>query len=87
MDSHYQDLILVDLLGMLHQHFLEDGWVWEPCFLSAAVTLKRALLITNHGHLEQRFIFNAMIVLASTHISLLKFPVSIELKFCPLFVV
>ncbi|KAJ6308370.1 hypothetical protein OIU76_018034 [Salix suchowensis] len=39
--SHSLDLILVDLLEMQHPNFLEGGWVWVLCFLSAVGILRK----------------------------------------------
>ena len=53
--SHFQDLILVDLLEMQHLDFLDGGWVYVPCFLFAAGTLKPTLLTMHLGPLGKRF--------------------------------
>ncbi|URD84079.1 Glycosyl hydrolases family 31, partial [Musa troglodytarum] len=46
--SHYQDQILVDLLGMLLRNSSVDGWDLRHFFRFAVDTLKKALQTMNH---------------------------------------
>jgi hypothetical protein len=52
--SHFQVLILVDLLAMQHHGFLEGGWVLVPCFPFAEGILKLEPLTMNPGPLGKR---------------------------------
>ena len=55
MVSHLQGQILVDLLEMLRQSSLGDGWVLVLCFHSAVGIPKRAPLTMSLGLSEKRF--------------------------------
>lgn len=63
--NHFQDLILVGLLEMQHQSFLEDGWVWELYFLSVVDTPRLIPLIMNPGPLGKRFVKYEIFVIFS----------------------
>jgi hypothetical protein len=65
--SHSLGLILVDLLEMQHPNFLEGGWVWVLCFLSAVGILKRAQMIMSHGLLGKRFVIHACNLIPLTY--------------------
>lgn len=56
MVSHFQVLILVDLLEMQHLDFLEGGWVLVPCFPFAEGILKLAPLTMYLGLLGKRLV-------------------------------
>ena len=55
MVNHCQVLILVVLLEMLLQNFLEDGWVWVHCFHFHVAIQKLEALTTSHGPLVKRY--------------------------------
>jgi hypothetical protein len=53
--NHCQVLILVVLVEMLLQNFLEDGWVWVHCFHFHAAIQKLEASTMSHGPLVKRY--------------------------------